>query len=342
MRCGGCLRIGLAMAAVAALWALPSAAGASPHRSKPFSGECPVGHVILNVSYSCAREFTVQGTNGYSITVSGEGRSGSGRGGGEIEISVKSRDADVVYLGRGTFTPTGMNASFGHLGKLSVRFRPSGKVSRVRVPKKCLKERPPIAMARLGTFVGSFRFRGKRGYTEVSAHRMRGGIGDPLAIEGGKPECEWHATAAEKKEEEESIQLTASSKASGVSFSAAPLFGSWGGKRSARFKGDDLFIASQSERAKGVQLILRVVAAAGPPDDFVFDTALTSATVTPPSPFTGSASFQRNADGSTSWTGSLSVPVPGLGTVGLTEPGYQSELATVAQQVKQAEIQFIH
>jgi hypothetical protein len=57
--------------------------------------------------------------------------------------------------------------------------------------------------------------------------------------------------------------------------------------------------------------------------------------VQPPSPFTGSGDFLRNADGSTSWTGSLAVPIPGLGTVKLT--GGKAELATVAEGLNSLE-----
>ena len=81
--------------------------------------------------------------------------------------------------------------------------------------------------------------------------------------------------------------------------------------------------------------IERYTGASGGSEDFLFDDALTTAKVTPPSPFTGSGSFLRNADGSTNWTGTLGVPLPGLGTVRLTGGG--SELATVATLLRQIE-----
>jgi hypothetical protein len=81
--------------------------------------------------------------------------------------------------------------------------------------------------------------------------------------------------------------------------------------------------------------ILRFAAALGGSETFVFDESLTSATVRPPFPFTGSGSFLRNPDGSISWTGTLAVSLPGLGSVQLT--GGKAELATVAAHLKQLE-----
>jgi hypothetical protein len=48
----------------------------------------------------------------------------------------------------------------------------------------------------------------------------------------------------------------------------------------------------------------------------------TEATVTPPAPFSGSATFKLESPTTASWTGDLSVEIPTLGTVSLAEPGW--------------------
>lgn len=331
---GFALGLTLVVMGGAAVPAASAARSSTPDPREP----CPVAHPILNVAYSCALQFSLRGSNGYRITVSGDP---GGHGPADVEINIDNPTGGVFYLGHGTVSPRGMHATFGRVGKISVRFHPSGKERRVRVSKACLKNRPPTVTAQLGTFVGTVRLHGENGYTSVVAHRAIGGLGDPLAISRGKLQCGWYPSTAERKEEEESVQLTAADKSSGVYFSASPLFrgspqpgGATG--RPTSGKGKDLFLAIQGERREGL-LVIRTAGAAAPSSAFSFDPALTSATVTPPPPFTGAATFERNADGSTSWTGSLGVSMPGLGLVSLTGPGYKSELATVAQQLRQLE-----
>jgi hypothetical protein len=48
----------------------------------------------------------------------------------------------------------------------------------------------------------------------------------------------------------------------------------------------------------------------------------TEATVDPPAPFSGSATFKLESPTTASWTGDLSVAIPTLGTVSLAEPGW--------------------
>lgn len=296
---------------------------------------CPVAHIHLTVGYACDAEFTLRGRDGYKITVSAdpEGRAGV------VELRAEGRSITAQYSVLGHATADTIKARFGRLGRVSVRFEPSGRLRRIRVPKTCMKDRPRVITSRLGTFVGTIEFRGERGYTSVSARHATGGIGDPLANTPTKLVCDFHESAAERERELESVGLDASSSDAKFGFYASRLTGRWsrqafpvepGASKGPR----NLFLAGRSERT-GRMSILRYAASVGGPEDFVFDTALTSATVSPPFPFTGSGSFLRNPDGSTSWTGTLAVPLPGLGTVGLT--GGSSELATVATRLQQLE-----
>jgi hypothetical protein len=146
---------------------------------------------------------------------------------------------------------------------------------------------------------------------------------------------------AQTKQELKEVALSASARDGGMVFQASRLpvqFSGAGSPAGAPIPKQDryLFWVFAGERAEGMS-IFRSVAAGGPANDFVFDGALAAATVTPPRPFVGSGSFLRNADGSTSWTGTLSVRVPGLGMVGLTEPGFTGKLATLATLLQQAE-----
>jgi hypothetical protein len=322
-----CAVVGTAQLAVAA--GAPAQARSLP--TGP-SQACPIAHIRLNVNYSCAGEFVLRGSNGYKITVSADPEAG-----GTVQLTAEGHGGAVDYLAHGRANAKGIEARFGRLGRISVRFHPSGRSRHLRVPKRCLAKRPPVVSSRLGWLVGTIRFRGERGFTQVSAHRAPGGFGDPLTNTPTKLECESRESAAEHKRELESAILDGAPRNREVAFSAFPLFGSQShpfGAHGNPAGRPDLFLALAFERS-GKMSILRSAAALGGSEDFLFDDALTSATVTPPAPFTGTGTFQRRPDGTTSWTGSLSVALPGLGSVGLT--GGKAELATVADLLKQAE-----
>jgi hypothetical protein len=326
----------LVVACLLAVCGAPDAASA--RAGAPVSPEpeaCPIQHVELNVIYSCATEFTLRGSHGYRITVAADP---SGRD-DEVQLTAQStRGGTAEYRVSGAVTRTTIKANFGRLGKIAVRFRPSGRERRVRVPRKCQKERPPVVSSRLGSFVGTIEFRGERGYTHVVAHSAKGGIGDPLANTPKKLQCDFRESNAERKRELESVSLEGSPANSRVSFSASRLFGGSAllippGEKMPEGNGY-LFLAFASERTGRVS-ISRTAGTLGESKDFSYDESLTSATVRPPSPFTGTGTFHRNADGSTTWTGSLAVPLPGLGTVGLT--GGKASLATVATRMHEFE-----
>lgn len=319
------------------LFALPGTAAARPLHLRLPPEACPIRHILLNVTYQCSAEFSLRASNGYRITVSGEPGRGSKN---EIELSVERGGEGATYYAPGTLTPTSMKASFGNLGEVSLHFRPSSKVRRVKIPKRCLKKRPPLVTARLGTFVGTIRFRGEGGYTKLSAHRAVGGLGDPLAITPKKLTCQKPVTKAQAERELGEVALSASARGEGIVFQASGLPVQFLGSKIAGMPmpGQDryLFLVIAAEKAEGMS-ILRSAGSVGPAADFVFDNALTAATLTPPAPFTGTASFQRAADGSTTWTGNLSAPLPGLGAVNLTEPRFKGELATLATLSHQGE-----
>ena len=176
---------------------------------------------------------------------------------------------------------------------------------------------------------------GERGYTKVDARGAAGGVGDPLANLPGKPRCEYREPKARAKRELESTQFVGVPQ-EGIGFSATRLFPGFPGlsakhaqllRKAPHF----VFLASIGEKVDGVA-ILRSASALGGPQTFSFDESLSSATITPPAPFTGTGTFQRNTGGSTTFTGSLTVQMPGLGSVPLT--GGEAELASVETQVK--------
>ena len=304
----------------------------------PTQEACPLRHVIPDLTYSCAEEFTLRGTGGYKITVSAD--PGDPKTGGEVELSVENHWESAEYSVPAKVTASSIRASFGQLGRIAVHFRPSGRERKIKVPGKCLKGRPPVVTARLGRFAGTIEFRGEGGYTKVDAHSAEGGIGDPLAALPEKLQCESRQSKAEHRKEGESVGIQASPH-EGLSFGASRFFGELPDLatkvKHAPPRGNRvLFLALAVERAGKVS-ILRSGGALGDSGNLLYDDSLATATVSAPATgaFSGSGSFVRAADGSTSLTGTLAVTLPGLGSVPLT--GGEAELATQATFRKRLE-----
>lgn len=323
----------LAAACLAAALVVPAAASGAvtapgPAKRSPVEEACPLAGG-RRLASTCADEFAVTGSDGYQMTVSAR------PGDPEAEVTAESSTGSVEYLVPAKVTSTAIRARIGKVGRIDVHFVPSGRERRVPISKRCVKDQPPVAAARLGHFVGTIELHGERDYTKVVAKSAPGGIGDPPAIKGEKVECEYHEPRAQKKSELESAELVAK-PTEGTTLATRRLFPGFPGlspkhaqllRKAPHF----VFLAVVSETAGGIS-ILRSASALGGSQTFLSDAAMTSATVSPPAPFIGSGAFLREADGSVSWTGSLAVQMPGLGTVPLT--GGTAELASVAVQTK--------
>lgn len=249
--------------------------------------------------------FTVRASNGYSLSVSNY-RS-------QIYVSAGGRDGSASYIVPGRVTPRGMWANLGKRGRIEVEFRPSGNLTR-RVPPRHCEGEPRVS--RQGAFVGTIRFNGERGFTRVRASRAGGSVHVTPAWKckrgrrGGGRSCQ------PTGETTESIDLEAGIRRK-ISFAAVtePLT-----DETAR----PIFVASTLEK-RGRMRITRFVFVTGPEPAFAYDADLALATVSPPSPFSGSAMFWRG-ERFDSWTGTLRVSLPGAPNVALTGPAFEASL----------------
>jgi hypothetical protein len=299
---------GLFICAALALFVTPAGVGA-----KPGYEVNPTVHVA---------SLTLKGTHGYEVTIAERNR--------------RTLVVGVADLGKSVFDPWSFayyqmhqhraraNQILGRLpglGRVLARFHPVGHPQResgLGLPG-C---RGGGIVKQLGYFIGRIRFRGERGYTDVHGTRAHGEL-----------------TTREKEVCKRSPEhppnhhipslLTTHLRATSKS-----------GRRLIRFsvgtfepltpKGRSADIhASINERRNGMR-IERFILASGRRDDVlqVGDGSdfPASATVSPPDPFRGSAAFQRGAGGENSWSGSLSVPLPGAGRVPLTGPSFSVSL----------------
>ena len=282
--------------------------------------------------------FYIRSTHGYKVTLVAavEGTNSP------VRIVAENHKGGAEYQTPGTVTPTAIHASFGPLGSVSLRFRPSGRVLRsLSEGGGC----PFGAKARLGTFIGTFHFRGDGGYTALIAHRVQGGIGAPTAPinehEQLKLGCQNadHTNIMPPNQVEQHFSEPEglgreSTPGRGVVATAtaeneATVFVAWGfSVRRPEEEGATadacLFIALKEE-TRGRVSIAREVFQGGPVSQCPFDESSGALSVAPDAPFTGTAAFQRNSNGSTSWLGILAVPMLGRGVVQLAGPEFKSE-----------------
>ena len=266
-------------------------------------GVCLASDPASSVSFDgpeAQAEFSRKASNGYSIHFEVNR--------GRASLTARSGEGTVTYSGGGSLVDGRIQFGLGKLGRISARFKPDGSVDRLRPPKSC-KGREQVV--RSGAFIGSIKFRGESDYTRLNAHRVHGAMASPRS---------WKCPDVPDRHPENAASLPTALGAftphSQVVFIAIgsellPL----------RF-----FIAGTSER-HGALRISRSALAEGKPKSFDALEDLSSATVSPPRPFAGTASFKRNADGSTEWSGTLSVALPGVESTALTGPTFTANLA---------------
>lgn len=274
-------------------------------------------------------EFTTRGTHGYRVSIHGSGQG--------VALSASGPAGTATYRVPGRVTAHRLAANFGRRGRVNVTFKPTGP-SLVRTPARRCKGRPKETRA--GIFSGVIRFSGERGFTRVSTRRARGA----MMI---NPRWRCRKTGAEESTLRSStlpepgvrtseavvLELTDARRRLAVEAVAAPLDIEFGPPITPRLAGVDAglenpllisFKAAMHER-RGRMTIERDLDEAGDELDFAYDESLREASLSPPFPFAGTGHFGRTGAGG-SWTGSLSLALPGTARIPLTEPRFQARL----------------
>lgn len=285
--------------------------------------------------------------DGYTITVLGSRQTVALRVARDFGRDHRPRQAlTTTYLAHGRATPTSIEASFGDLGRISLRFHPSGR--ELHATRRAGCKRPHgLPIARIGLFVGELRFRGEDGYTSARVHRVHGGSIDlrglircllrgrssdraallpsvtlpidlrPFGIGahqlGGQPDATGVRTHPSHRPKptvlfsEYKLPLARTIFAAGMRGSGRAHF---------------LAFEASSEGSIG---IARIALATAKQSAFSSDDSLSRATVAPPAPFSGSAAFEHGPGSSKSWTGSLAVSFLGE-HLPLAGPPFEAQL----------------
>lgn len=240
--------------------------------------------------------------------------------------------AATTYVAHGTATESRLEASFGALGELSMRFHPAANRTWEKPDRNC--RGLGMFMVRKGTWVGTLRFRGEGGYLSLDVHRVKG------RVETIAPRCRKAAQGGQ-------AQPRAYHDRSGLHSRLQPLIrpsqepalgpevpvlqAHWrNGIRAAEFlggagrEGSNFYAAT--EESQGRIAIFRTARAEGKAAAVNSDQALTRADLSPPAPFHGTGRYRAAADGSTTWDGGLYVTFPGAPHYKLTGEPFEPTL----------------
>lgn len=240
--------------------------------------------------------------------------------GDEIALAIYGHHQYVLYSVKGEISPSGVVAKFGALGEIAVTFKPTKTISSQEPPKGCQGD---PQTNREGIFSGTIELSGEREYVRLDATEAKGEMQVlprwSCGPRQGKNNSPSPPTITHRAATERDVAtLKASSRSSRSGFSVAATRGPKG-------RGITIFSAGVQERREAMKIV-RLAFLTAPPSTFLFDHAAGTATVRPPWPFSGSASFKRRRGGPPAWTGSLKVALLGVDPVALAGPSFRARL----------------
>jgi hypothetical protein len=290
-----------------------------------------------------AQEMHLNGTNGFKVTIKLRDRR---------HLTLVAKDEDfrhrsLRYVAYGELAPqplgsADIKARLGSLGRVDVRF--------VRTKTVRPHEGPKCATAgvrtEIGHYVGAISFRGDDGFTRVQVHSAPGSVereapqtcNRPKAVvKDPKTEREEAETVgkleeeeqAQKAEEDHHVQLFATLDGGKVAFSAQreEVAGANGKVTTTNFVAFGLRQRGRL-RESAIDLIFLGLGSSFQLTDPSNPTA--GASLNPPAPFSGSATFLQESAQPPTWTGDLRVDLPGFGTVPLTGPGVKASMCAAS------------
>ncbi len=285
---------------LAALAALPAGANAKP------------GYYVSKPSLFSVLD--VRGSHGYRITVLGLGK--------EVSILAYKGGVSASYTVPGKITDERIKARFGNRGRVSLRLQPTEPLEE-EDEAGCRGKAPTTQR---GVFRGTIRFRGEEGFTEARATRARGFV------------FHTYRQVCKRRGSEPSWPKLSEIPASSLSAVSnrgprTPWFSAFKEEpakpRNFFSSLEEANYTAASTEWRGRMAVYRSASVTAPPETFTVTppgTRPAAATVDPPPPFRGSATYERGPGGTALWSGDLRVELPGLGEVPLTDSSYRAKL----------------
>lgn len=272
-------------------------------------------------------EFTVHGTRGYSIEIRGSSR-------GRVSLTAFGPAGSATYVVLGRVSSRRIVANFGKRGRVAVTFRSDGDPLVERPARRC-KGRPRVTQS--GKFVGAIRFHGELGFTRARARRAKGStkIDPRWRCKGGDPDSRMLRSSryrdADSGGTEDGAVLKLFDRQRRLEVEARLFFFSVTLGPIINYvdapteESPEIIFRAAMEEQRGRMAIRRRLEELGEDSDFEYDESLHEATLMPPFPFAGVGRFERT-EGGASWTGSLSLALPGTARIPLSAPRFSARL----------------
>lgn len=293
---------------------------------QPHAAMAKPGYEVKSPSFGVG--FRMQGSHGFDLSVAATGHK-------RVTLTASKGLMSATYTVPGRATRKRIDADFGSLGRISVRFdgAPAPKAKKTRRQRRSCRGRPTIRFR--GIFHGTIRFRGEHGYTSVNTRRARGSfyrsfrrVCKKRSWKPGLPPPGKRRLAM-KRPSLLINTLIAESKGEGRStgFAIIQLKVTGGAKR-ADPGSLSFVIATQGERTGRVAIARSLLTVGDEGSLLVGDPGIqpVTATVALSKPFSGTANYREEAGLPPSWTGDFGVWLPGAGVVPLTGEGFKAGL----------------
>jgi hypothetical protein len=269
----------------------------------------PAGAGALDSDLKHAFAFRLEASNGYSVVAFASSQRADGRG--EIVLLVDRRNASAIYAAPATLTATRIDADLGSLGEVSLDVVPTGR--KRTVGRACGEGPPETVSFEAQSYRGNFEFHGEEGFTEaasISPPEYTRFFLDLLCGGGGGGELSGAMLPGAR------LRLHSHRSAFRLALQANK------NRPSARTR----FEVETKEERQGI-FISRSRALWLGADAFSYDPLLRTATLAPPVPFSGHATFHRAVAAANRWAGNLTIDLPGRSKVPLAGGGIEATLS---------------
>jgi hypothetical protein len=236
---------------------------------------------------------------------------------GMVTLELQRGEEQAIYEVPGKVTASGLRVRFGRLGLIDVAFAPAATLSSTPPPEGCTGEPRTL---REGTFAGTIEFRGERGYTRIAAPQATGSMSVISQWQCPEEPAPFGLAARGRfdgQKGERSASLHAVGRQCRCSFDAGVYY--------TKGRGQSIFYGVKAERREGMEILRATVARAGGAA-FAFDHEAGTATLRPPPPFSGRATFVDRPGRRDLWRSNIRMRLLGTAPLRIQGPGVRAGL----------------
>jgi hypothetical protein len=255
--------------------------------------------------YASPFGLAVRSSNGYSLSVNTTAKVH------RVEVEAAGPAGSVTYTAPGSISDAGIHANLGAYGRVDMHWVPNGRVREVRL--KCRSKGVITHFYDAGSYEGTLRFRGGGGFTSVNMHRVAwrrswysAAYACGFSLSTGEPGAGVVIEAGERGHISTPVHFLVYRPHRGAKVE----YSAHSDQKTGRIK------ITRHAFADGGTHSLTVAAANG----------TTTATIAPPGPFYGAATFERASGSKGTLTGELGVEFPDHTKVALAGKGFEAAL----------------